>query len=181
VSDGASVLLTGVPARHLVEATAIVDAEGSVVLPAGAPGDLDRTAPGTVVLLVASGTGDAVPAATWRASYRGRIAYADGDPYPERVPPGWLIEHGDRVDTEGAAAPEAGAGVGDPGVEEDEDVEDEEDRGPQSFFEVSDLRPLRREDWVFTNELVPKQQRGGRTFLPAAPRLVRAPDSGPGD
>jgi hypothetical protein len=41
---------------------------------------------------------------------------------------------------------------------------------------VSGLGPLPREEWVFANELVPKQRRGGRTFEPHAPVLVARPD-----
>ena len=43
---------------------------------------------------------------------------------------------------------------------------DEDAVGPQSFFRVSGLSPLPRAEWVFANELVPKQQRRGRAFIP---------------
>ena len=63
--------------------------------------------------------------------------------------------------------------------ETDEDDEwdwDDGGTGPQSFLEVTDLELLPREDWVFTNELVPKQARRGRAFLPRVPTLVDLPD-----
>jgi hypothetical protein len=40
---------------------------------------------------------------------------------------------------------------------------------------VEDLRELPMQEWVFTNELVGKQRRGGRTFFPRVPTLVRPP------
>jgi hypothetical protein len=130
------------------------------VLPAGSPGDLDLAPPGTVVLLMISGH-DAVPAATWRATLMRRIEPV-GDGFPDGLPPSWLE---DRL-----AADE-------PARETDDDDErDEDDAGPQSYFEVERLEPLPKQEWVFANELVRKQERGGRAFFPRAPRLIRPPD-----
>ena len=54
--------------------------------------------------------------------------------------------------------------------------EDEEPVGPQSFFRIAQLARSPREEWIFANELVPKQQRGGRSFLPRAPTAIRLVD-----
>jgi hypothetical protein len=71
--------------------------------------------------------------------------------------------------------PDEPAEVNEDEVDEDDD-EDEEDRlGPQSFLVVEELRELPMQEWVFTNELVGKQHRGGRTFFPRVPTLVRPP------
>ena len=58
---------------------------------------------------------------------------------------------------------------------DDEDDEDKDDAGPQCYFEVERLEPIPKEGWVFANELVRKQERGGRAFFPRAPRLIRPP------
>ena len=70
-----------------------------------------------------------------------------------------------------AVAVAAPAADPDPDGEEDED----EPPGPQSFFEVERLEPLPKHEWIFANELVRKQERGGRTYFPRAPRLIRPP------
>ena len=101
---------------------------------------------------------DAVPAATWRATLVRRIEPAD-DGFPDGLPPSWLE---DRLST------------GEPAIATDDDDE-QDDTGPQSYFEVERLEPLPKEGWVFANELVRKQERGGRSFFPRAPRLIRPP------
>jgi hypothetical protein len=153
------VLLAGLPSRHLEGAVEICRADGRVVLPAGSPGDLDLAPPGTEVLLMISGE-DAVPAATWRATLVRRIEPSD-DGYPDRLPPTWLEDRLAAFD-----------------VRSSDDVEveqDEGDVGPQTYFEVERLEPIPQQDWVFANELVRKQERGGRAFFPRAPRLIRTP------
>jgi hypothetical protein len=162
VNTGAThdrVLLAGLSSRHLEGAVEICRAAGRVVLPAGSPGDLDLAPPGTEVLLMISGE-DAVPAATWRATLVRRIEPSD-DGYPDRVPVSWLE---DRLVASDRPAPD-----------DVENEQDEGDAGPQSYFEVERLEPLPKQDWVFANELVRKQERGGRAFFPRAPRLIRTP------
>jgi hypothetical protein len=151
------VLVAGLPSRHLEGAVEICRVAGRVVLPAGSPGDLDLAPPGTVVLLMISGR-DAVPAATWRATLVRRIEPAD-DGFPGGLPPSWLE---DRL-----AADEPSPAT--------DDADELDDTGPQSYFEVERLEPLPKEGWVFANELVRKQERGGRAFFPRAPRLIRPP------
>lgn len=157
----ARALLAGLPQRHVDAAVEVCAKEGRVVIPAGSPGDLDRAAAGMDVLLMISGE-DAVPAVTWRATFLRRVAGDQESDPPDLLPPTWLEE---RL---------AAAATRDPAVDRDEDDEDD-DRGPQSFFEVERLEPLPKQDWIFANELVRKQERGGRAFFPRAPRLIRPP------
>lgn len=152
------VLVAGLPSRHLDGAVEICRLAGRVVLPAGSPGDLDVAPPGTTVLLMISGH-DAVPAATWRATLVRRIEAPD-DRLPDGLPPTWLE---DRL----------AADMTSPATDDDDDEQD--DAGPQSYFEVERLEALPKEGWVFANELVRKQERGGRAFFPRAPRLIRPP------
>jgi hypothetical protein len=167
-------LLVGMPLRHLEAAREIARGAGSAVMPAGGPGALDETTPGTPVLIIAMEPEDAgVPAATWTATFEGRVDHEPGDPWPEGLPGTWLEEHGHRAAEHPRSASITPEGASD---DDEEDEDDDERIGPQSFFRVIGLRPLPRSDWVFANELVPKQRRGGRTFEPPAPVLVARPD-----
>ena len=161
-------LLMGMPLVHLRSAAETCARHGRVVLPAGGPGDLDRTAPGATVLLMASDAGDdEISAATWSARFVGRVHHEPGDPLPTMLPTSW-------VETHATDEPPAPAEPAD--VDDDDDEDDDEDAlGPQSFLVVEDLRELPMQEWVFTNELVGKQRRGGRTFFPRVPTLVRPP------
>jgi len=162
-------LLVGMPLVHLRSAAEICERHGRVVLPAGEPGDLDRASPGALVLLMdTSVEEDAASAATWAARFVGRLAFDLDDPLPSLAPPSWIEEH--EADLRGAL--DARSAV-EPGDADDED--DDEAIGPQAFFVVEDLRELPMQEWVFTNELVGKQRRGGRTFFPRVPTLVRPP------
>jgi hypothetical protein len=170
-TDGSNdrVLVVAMPLRHLESARSMCERSGTATLPAGGPGDLDETPAGTTVLAIATEAGDAtVPAATWRAVFVRREPHDRGDPWPAGSPETWVEEHPE-LDVE--------APGGDSVVMSDEDEEDDRDDedegvGPQSFFRVRELAPSPPGAWVHTNELVPKQQRGGRTFLPRTPRLV---------
>jgi hypothetical protein len=172
-------LLAAMPRRHLELARARCEIDGSAVLPAGGPGDLDATPTGMSVLLIAIDADDAeIPAATWRARFEGRIAHSSGDPFPAGLPETWLEERAGST-----AAPPPGDGPPLDGrdhdqedEEEGEDDPDDDAVGPQSFFRVSDLAPMSRSEWIFSNELVPKRERGGRTFVPRTPRLIVLPD-----
>jgi len=158
-------MLIAIPLRHL---EAALEAPGdTIVLPAGGPGDLDSAASETVVLVMPTDTGaDEISAATWRATFVRRVPYEPGDSWPVGVPPTWVEEH---------PAPEP-AGPVPSATAEDEDEDEDEEAGPQSFLEVVDLAPLPRQEWLFANELVGKQARGGRWFRPRAPTLVSLPD-----
>jgi len=158
-------MLIAIPLRHL---EAALEAPGdTIVLPAGGPGDLDSAASETVVLVMPTDTGaDEISAATWRATFVRRVPYEPGDSWPVGVPPTWVEEH---------PAPEP-AGPVPSATAEDEDEDEDEEAGPQSFLEVVDLAPLPRQEWLFANELVGKQARGGRWFRPRVPTLVSLPD-----
>ncbi len=114
-----------------------------------------------------------ISAATWRATFVRRVPYTPGSPWPEGLPSSWTAEHPPPV-------PEPAPATAGPEDEPDEpdDVEDidDEDAGPQSFLEVAELAPMPRPEWLFANELVGKQARGGRYFRPRVPTLVTVPD-----
>jgi hypothetical protein len=161
-ATGTQVLLVGLPERHVDSAVAVCARDGRVVIPAGSPGDLDAAVPGMDVLLMLSGD-DAVPAVTWRATFRRRVA-PEASELGDLLPPTWAAERRAVADTGPTA---------DPGPDDEEDGD--EPPGPQSFFEVERLEPLPKHEWIFANELVRKQERGGRTYFPRAPRLIRPP------
>lgn len=169
-------LLMAVPLRHLeaLEAAASV----TCVLPAGGPGDLDRATGGTPVLVMATDSGELeVPAATWRGRFVRRVAHHVGEPWPAGLPGTWVEEHPAPTPADHPQEQMAIEQVDpDEDDEGDEDDEDDEETGPQSFLEVTDLAPMPRESWVFANELVGKEARGGRSFRPRVPTLVALPD-----
>ena len=162
-------LVVAMPLRHLEAAHTVCELTGTATLPAGGPGDLDRASPGATVLVIATEAGDAeVPAATWRAVFEGRVPYQDGDPLPGGLPATWIDEH-PRAETGIANDQDLEAAADE---DEDDDEEDPDAVGPQAFLRVRELAPSPRDGWVAANELVPKQQRGGRTFVPRTPTLV---------
>lgn len=166
---GENVLLVGMPLRHLVDARQVCRAHGQVTLPAGGAGDLDDAPQGCIVYLMASDAGaDEVPAATWAAILIGR---RHSDPDPEGLPASWVEERRTRV-----IAPRDEVPVSPFGDDDDEGDVEETHGTVQVYLDVRDLRPLDKQEWLFTNELVRKQERGGRTFFPRTPRLIRAPD-----
>ena len=165
-------LVVAMPLRHLEAARAYCEQEGTATLPAGGPGELDDAPLGTTVLIIATEAGATeVPAATWRAVLEGRVPHQPGDPLPDGLPDPWVEEH------VGSQAVIASEGLHDGVLDEDEEEEDEEEGiGPQAFFRIRELAPSPRDRWVYANELVPKQQRGGRSFRPRTPRLVTLVD-----
>lgn len=168
------VLLVAMPLRHLESAQAVQDAHGLVVMPAGSPGALDETPIDTPVLFIAIDAGGVeVPAATWVATFAGRVEHDPDAGWPGALPPTWLDEHPSTVGRATRAEPQPDR---DGEYEDDEAEDDAGVFGPQSFFSVRALSSLPRTEWIFANELVPKQQRKGRTFLPRAPRLIARPD-----
>ncbi len=171
-------LLIAIPARHLQ--TALDSAGETVVLPAGGPGDLDAAAPGVPVLVMPTDCGDTtdaeISAATWRATFVRRVPYEPGSPWPAGLPSSWTDEHAPPEPT-GDDLPPAADLEGADGEDDDDLAWDEDDDvGPQSFLEVAGLGPMARGEWLFANELVGKQARGGRTFRPRVPTLVTLPD-----
>ncbi len=173
-------LFVAMPGRHLRSAATL---RTHVAFPAGRLGDLRRADPGVPIYFVElDGDDVAAPAATWRGSFL-TWTEADGEGRPAGglpVPPTWLAER------EAADLARADARLPDHDDREavDDDEEDDEDdprdpddpeRPMQVFLEVAELTELPPAAWVFTNEVVPKQQRGSRYFVPMAPRLVRLP------
>jgi hypothetical protein len=161
-------ILAAVPLRHLRSALEICAERGRVALPATGRGDLDEARPGDAVYLYAYQVGDRpVPAATWRATFVRAVAASDGDhPEPELTPPSWRE---DRIAVDETPPPVP------------PDDPDDPDRlagagPPELFLEVAELRELPKRDWLFTNELVRKQDRGARTFVPVAPIRVPLPE-----
>jgi hypothetical protein len=166
--DAEQVLLVGMPLRHLVAAADICTATGTAVLPAGGVGELDQASAGTEVLFIASEAGEhEVPAVTWRAEFAG-IVPTPADSFPEGLPAEWIAER----EADPATPQEVPRSAF--GDDDDEDEVATVDGG-QTFFQVRALGELPRSEWVFVNELVPKQERGGRTFFPRTPRLVTRP------
>ena len=167
-------LLVAMPARHLEAARLVCDEAGVVTLPAGGPGDLDDATDGLTVLVIVTEAGEAeVPAATWRAVFEAGVSHRPGDPWPQGLPATWIKEHAET----GAPPMEAVQPPDDDDEGDEDDEDDDEDLvGPQSFFRVRELVPSPKHEWVHANELVPKQQRGGRTFVPRTPRLIRFVD-----
>jgi hypothetical protein len=169
-------LLIAIPLHHL---ESLVDAGGPVLLPAGGRGDLDAAAPGTPVLVMPTETDDnRASAATWRATFVRRVPYEPGSPWPDGLPASWTAEHPvpEPAPPDDEDDDEDDEFWDDEDDEDEEDDEDDEDDDVQSFLEVTDLGPLPRQEWVFANELVPKQARRGRFFQPRVPILVPLPD-----
>jgi len=108
-----------------------------------------------------------VPAVTWRAEFAG-IVPAPAGSFPEGLPAEWIAEREADAATP-HEVPRSAFGDDD----DEEEVLTAEDG--QTFFRVRALGELPRSEWVFVNELVPKQERGGRTFFPRTPRLVDRP------
>ena len=169
--DEGFAILAAVPLRHLRSGLEVCARQGRVALPATARGDLDAANPGEAVYLYAYQVGDRpVPAATWRATFvRAVRAVEGGHPEPDLTPPTWREE---RWPTGTAAGSELGRPAGN---DDDDEPETVGAGPPAAFLEVEELRELEPRDWLFTNELVPKRDRGARTFVPLTPVRVPLP------
>ena len=168
LSDERLAILAAVPLRHLRSGLEVCARYGRVALPAAGRADLAAALPGDAVYLYAYQVGDRpVPAATWRGELVRVVEAEDGGhPVPDLTPPTWREE---RVAGDIA--------IGDDAADDDADDDDLVGAGPtEVFLEVVALRELDRREWMFTNELVPKQDRGARTFVPLAPVRVLLPD-----
>ena len=162
-------LFVAMPERHLLSASEVPG--GEVVLPLGRLGDVPRAAAGCPVYCVAlDDDGHAQPAATWRATFVGWRTPGPDDDDPAGLPPTWLEDR-----AADAADPAGRSDVA--GTADLEDEDDDDPDGPrQVFVTVAGLAPLERREWVFGNEVVPKQRRGARSFVPMTPTLARLPD-----
>jgi hypothetical protein len=173
--DDGVALFVAMPERHLRSAAAL---DRDVVhLPLGRVGDLPSAPTGSSVYVVTlDDDGVAARAATWRAVLLGWASPEPDDPPIDGLPPSWVEERAAH-DAPDATTEETGAsdGAEEEPLDEDED-DDDDDPGRQVFLEVRGLTELERRDWIFANEVVPKQRRGSRTFVPMSPTLVRVPD-----
>ena len=91
-TDEERVLVLALPARHLAAAADACRERGWSVLPAGGPGDLDATAPGTRVLVIVSDDLERMPGATWEARFEGRVLPRAPTAFPDGVPTTWVSE-----------------------------------------------------------------------------------------
>jgi hypothetical protein len=171
--DDRFAILAAVPLRHLRSGLEVCAELGRVALPAAGRADLATALPGDAVYLYAYQVGDRpVPAATWRGELVRVVEAEDGEhPVPDLTPPTWREE---RVADDTSSVP-----VPVPESTDDDGADDDDlaGAGPtELFLEVVALRELDRREWMFTNELVRKQDRGARTFVPLAPVRVLLPD-----
>jgi hypothetical protein len=175
--DDRYAILAAVPLRHLRSGLEVCADRGRVALPAAGRSDLEAALPGDAVYLYAYQVGDRpVPAATWRGELVRVVEAQDGEhPEPDLTPPTWREE---RVAGHIATDPEpTDDDHDDQAANDPADDDDLVGAGPtEVFLEVRALRELDRREWLFTNELVRKQDRGARTFVPLAPVRVRLPD-----
>jgi hypothetical protein len=157
------------PDVDLAGAESILATHGLALLPVGGHGDLDRAAAVTTLFIIEVTDEGARSAVTWRADLAMYVPL--NTPSPDQLlPPSWVSRY-----------PDAYAQARQPAVtdsaSEAELWDDEDEPGHvQVFVPIDELVALPREQWVFTNELVPKQQRRGRRFAPRVPTLVDIPD-----
>lgn len=165
-------LLLACPSADLDGAAIVAATCGLALLPAGGVGDLERCTPLIPLYLVAIGEEGPQPAATWSARLLGSLSLVDPEPV-DLLPPTWRERHADAY----ARARSTHHDGHRPAGAEDDDEEDGEDgEDPrQLFIPVRGLAPMVQSEWLFTNELVPKQARGGRRFAPRVPTLVQLP------
>ena len=175
--DDRFAILAAVPLRHLRSGLEVCAERGRVALPTAGRADLAAALPGDTVYLYAYQVGDRpVPAATWRGELVRVVDAEDGEhPVPGLTPPTWREE---RVAADVATGPVLEP-TDDDAADDDAEADDDDlaGAGPtEVFLEVEALRELDRREWMFTNELVRKQDRGARTFVPLAPVRVLLPD-----
>jgi hypothetical protein len=171
--DDGIALFVAMPERHLLSVSELGRTE--VVLPLGRLGDVPRAPGGCRVYCVAlDADGHAQPAATWRATFVGWRTPSPGDDEPVGLPPTWLEDRA-AVDDDPGARSDVTETL-EPEDDDDDDDDDDPDRPRQVFVTVGELTSLERREWVFGNEVVPKQRRGARSFVPMTPALVRLPD-----
>jgi hypothetical protein len=156
------------------------------LLPVGGVGDLTAAAGISTLLLVEVTAEGPRSAITWR----GRLGLSTPlDPDPEQLlPKSWVERHPDayaRSRQQHATAqtqPADPAGAANEWDSDDWDSDDWDDwadderfNAVQLFLPVMTLEQIPPEEWLFANELVPKQQRAGRRFAPRRPTLVTIP------
>jgi hypothetical protein len=157
-AEPARALLVAIARDRLDEARAIEDASGSVAVGVRRTDDLEAVSPGMPVLIYAFEPGRRVSSVTWCATFAAVV---------EEAPPG-------AIDLPAGPPPAPEDGGGDLGDVPDPDPDDDEERAV-AYVVLRDIAPLPDREHIATNELVPKQQRGARFFMPRDPRLVHLP------
>ena len=155
------------PADDLVSIARTLESQPVALLPVGGPGDLGRAAGVSALLLVEITEDGPRSAVTWR----GTLASST----PIRPDPGHLLPQAWVARHPGAYEASRQAGRVSPGAVTDDDWDHDETALSQLYLPVSTLERLPRERWLFSNELVPKQGRMGRTFAPPTPVVVALP------
>lgn len=162
-------LLLSCPSDDLASLLVVIGENGAALVPAGGAGDLEGALGVGTLYLVEVGADGPHPAAAWRAELRPMTPLTDPDPRA-LLPASWVARHPDAYSM--ARRPVA---VGD-NLTEDASWDDDEPAPQQVFVPITNLEQLPKHRWLFTNELVPKQQRGGRRFAPRVPTLVQLVD-----
>jgi hypothetical protein len=171
---GDSALVLGCLTDDLLAAQRLAAQHGVALLPAGGLGDLPRATPIDTLLLLEVTANGPRPALTWAAAMLPASPVHD---VASLIPPSFHQRHPDALSLARAGTWH----LSDENRHLDADAalwddDDDEDAPCQVFIPVSDVRALDTADWIFANEVVPKQHRRGRRFAPRMPRLVELPD-----
>ena len=165
-------LVLSCPSEDLASAAMVISRHGLALLPAGGEGDLGRAAGIQQIYIVEIDVGGPRSAATWCADLGVSVPLVSPDP-ADMLPPSWVTRHPDAY----SRSREVNDAHHSDGPTEAELWDDDDEPSPvQVFVPVTNLRTLPRSEWVFTNELVRKQLRGGRRFAPRVPTLVTLPE-----
>lgn len=184
-SEGsAPALLLACPKADLEGAHALCLLRGFAVLPAGGAGDLRLAPLGATLFIVdveLDDDGASRPVARWRARLGAELPL-DPEQFYELLPPTWMQRHPKAYERARASGypNDIDASEADPWERQweldGEPVPNEGNgHGVQVFLPVTELAPMDTAEWIFTNELVPKQARRGRRFMPRIPTLVQLP------
>ncbi len=163
----AEALAVSCPADDLIGLGNLLAVHPVALLPVGGVGDLERAAGLDLVLLFEIGADGPKPAIRWRA----RLSPATPlHPDPATLlPRSWVSRHPDAYELARMQTP---VEPSDAALWDDED----EHLPVQLFLPIRQLEQMPRAQWIFANELVPKQGRAGRRFAPAKPTVVALPE-----
>ncbi len=168
--DQPHALLLACPADDITAAASVIHEFGMALLPAGGVGDLEQCSLQTPLYLVEIGVEGVRASATWHATLLGSVPLSNPDP-SRLLPSTWTQRHAHAYAQARGFVPMTGDSEGD-----DEEDDDDEPALLQVFIPVMHIETLPKNQWLFTNELVPKQARGGRRFAPRVPTLVHLPE-----
>src|SRR5215207_11288406 len=146
-------LVLSCPSDDLASAVEVITRHGLALIPVGGEGDLGRAAGLTLLYIVEVADDGPRPAATWCADLGISVPLSAPDP-ADVLPPSWVSRHPEAYSR--SRTPDVPPSDG---PSEAELWDDEDEPSPvQLFVPVTSLRSLPREQWIFTNELVRKQQ-----------------------